>query len=157
MEQFLISFIYTAVSLAIIMPVFLLAERRILKKLLRVLEEKNAQLLETIKDADEMLDELNRLSDYIAELLDGKKNELIKQKDEYVLPIETEVENEIENEVETGIDIEADEGLSFNQEKQLHKEVYELLEKGMSCEEIARKLNRGKGEVQLIIDMKKYY
>lgn len=40
MEQFLISFIYTTVSLAILMPIFIIAERKIIKKLLRVLEEK---------------------------------------------------------------------------------------------------------------------
>ena len=138
MEQFLISFIFTAISFAFIMSGFILVEKKKRKKFLETLDKKKSELLSTIDDAEEMLEELNKFSDYIVNLLEQKKDEV-----EF-----TKVD------VEVAADKYAEDVLP---EKQLHKEVLKLVEQGMSCEEVARVLNRGKGEIQLIIDMKKYY
>lgn len=166
-DQFIVSFIYTTISLIIIMPVFILIERKRRKRFIRVLEEKNSLLLETLADADEMLNELNRLSNYIADLLEEKKNEFNVEADTKTYEADAVKDNEVNEgndkiEKDTAdkseISVSAEKyALGFTQEREIHNIVFELLDRGMSCEEIAKELNRGKGEVQLIIDMKKYY
>jgi tRNA uridine 5-carbamoylmethylation protein Kti12 len=131
MKEFLISFVFTGLSLVILIPGFILIEKKKRSNFLKILDKKELELTSIIDDAEEMLEELTRFSEYIVNVLDKEKDEvdeLTNNKQESLFP-----------------------------EKQLHDDVLELVEQGLGCGEIARKLNRGKGEIQLILDMKKYY
>lgn len=120
MKEFLINFLFTGISLAIIIPVLILAEKTKRDRFLKILDEKQIEVSRTIDDAEDMLQELNKFSEYIVELIDTKKEEVD------VIPVNS-----------------------------MHEEIFMLNEQGLSCEEIAKKLNKGKREIELIINIKK--
>lgn len=97
-------------------------------------------------DADKAIDELNNLSKdvftefdekykellFLYEMLDSKKNDSKKEVQEAVKKAETKMSVMINPKL---------------------KEIMELKNKGMSVSQIARALNMGQGEVQLIINL----
>lgn len=163
------------------------------------LEKKKQELVGIIGDAEQMVEEMNRFSDYIVNQMDFKNEELclsLKKIDEKIKHINLTVNEKetaviqpmekvvngnavdicikpiepptgqssdliIENMELESMDIvylnnrgskAKDKVIPLNSK---YKEVIQLAGRGFSNTEIARRLNMGKGEVQLILDMNK--
>jgi len=136
-----------------------------------------------LEDSNDMVDELNKFSDYIVTTVDEKCTEFKNvMKDAPVIKTlvqEAEVSNKVlkdvsvvDNNNDVAIDIENNlivqednlfsediEPISSSNEAKSnganpkHAEVMRLFESGMNDIEIARTLNMGKGEVQLIVGL----
>jgi len=155
----------------------------------RDLEEKSEvisirnELRELLADSSEMVDELNRFSDYIVTKVDEKYSEymnLIKSVPETKevdarsevtydettaevaaslnIPIFSEVFNiDIKKEeIPFSEDVKPISSMTESKNNNInprHSEVIRLFEEGMSDSEIAKALNMGKGEVQLIVGL----
>jgi hypothetical protein len=165
------------------------------------IDEKKTELLNIIEDAEEMMEELNKLSEYIIEQMDIKNEEMnrgIKKIDERLKQLDVELKESMS--VKTYRPGKVSNGDSFNckgisgstfesfereyknespkndssgtahlhsgiqqiksKEKVIpmkgrYKEVLKLSEDGLNETEIAKKLNIGKGEIQLILGMNK--
>lgn len=140
------------------------------------------ELTGLLEDSNDMVEELNKFSDYIVTTVDEKCNEyrnLMKDAPNFsVSAKENEVKKEIVQEpvvIESKIDIaDAVDDISIlddnsfsediepipaskefknNSVNSKHSEVMRLFESGMSDIEIAKMLNMGKGEVQLIVGL----
>lgn len=152
-------------------------------------EEKKTELINVINDAEQMLTELNKFSDYIVSKIDEKNGEIfssIEVIESKISKMKDYQENMIIEEspfsINSGIDYKsntiksdliienikkvnttADIDISKNDtehssknEKVIplrnrHKEVVLLSKNGLNDTEIAKKLNMGKGEIQLIL------
>jgi len=159
------------------------------------MDEKKAELLNLIRDAEIMVEELNKFSDYIITVIEEKNSEMdskFSEADKLINTIKNEMasfsnlQKEIEGDVNSiDIDptlqednsIEKNETININSDEDLtasnsnskddsspsksndkvvalnskHNEVLMLAQKGFNETEIARKLNMGKGEIQLIL------
>ncbi|MEN8905495.1 MAG: hypothetical protein ABF289_06000 [Clostridiales bacterium] len=149
----------------------------------KVIDSKKNDLVEIIEDADIMVEELNKFSDYIVTEFDKREKKL----GEYFMNVDVAIsekgvlENEIlkngtdnrvfnKNDVTTKTNTNIkqkninntqikinNEKISVN-EKVIHlntryKKVLDFKNKGLTQIEIAKQLNIGKGEVKLIFDM----
>lgn len=128
---------------------------------LRVEEEKN-ELIKVVADSEQMLEELNRFSDYVINQVEKKSSQLealLHQCDETLSKPVAEVQRVNSVEVKEAVAPAAPDQMMGSEQRKSeaqnnrHKEVLELIEKGMSDAEIAKALNMGKGEVQLILGM----
>lgn len=197
MSGFYVSLIFVGIMLVTVSLVLIFLDRKNIFVFRKNMEETKRELVEIINDAEQMIDELNRFSDYIVTQMDLKSDELnrnIKEAEnrirdlcakadqtiesavpEQVLqPAATEPEQQQEAEgiiapstVNTAASAAAaysrgnakaeharkrDKIIPFNSR---YAEVLRLSGEGMKELDIAKNLNMGKGEVELIIGLRK--
>lgn len=214
MNQFYVSMIFFGIILIIFSLVWVVLDKKKVFTFVRHLDEKKQELVEIINDAEQMIEELNKFSDYIVTQIDLKNEELwtnlrkagdeIKDMNsrtqsvsilinETVADVKKEINSNREMPIavnwgspETSIrpqepffNYDSDliiENMNFenagvnttavpknsmrNTEKVIPinnkcREVLRLSESGFSNLEIAKKLNTGKGEIELILGLGK--
>lgn len=223
MNGFYISMIFLGILLVIISLLFVLLDKKKGFNFIKSFDEKKRELTEIINDAEQMIEELNRFSDYVVNQMDLKNEELnknlkaaedkvhmiserissFKNGAEFIqqetvekqnnllqpaartIPIAESSETEISDIKITGIYNQADFAvnggtlstaetavaaytkvdahlLTSNRRREKivpfnnkYSEVLRLSKEGMQNLEIARNLNMGKGEVELIIGLRK--
>ncbi len=215
MSGFYVSLIFIGILLSVISLVLILIDKKNIFMFRRTFDDKKQELVDIINDAEQMIDELNRFSDYIVSQIDVKNEELnvnitaaeeriraleeragaivgsiravdVKIEDhgvstavqsskvsESVRAVESEAEITVEQVLpsvavnESGRAAAAygrsaagtssllkkkDKVIPFNNK---YSEVLRLSKEGMEDLEIAKSLNMGKGEVELIIGLKR--
>lgn len=144
-----------------------------------LLEKKEDNLIKTINEADDAIEQLNDISKqiflqqeekyqellYLYEIIEQKKKELtdiseasLKNKENMAVKLDKEIEEQDilelkENIIEKKSEKKSDKNI--NEIISKYDEIFELSRQGLSIVEIARKLNMGQGEVGLILDFKK--
>ncbi len=200
MNGFYASLIFLGILLILVSLISIFLDKRKVFGFIKGFDEKKQELTEIISDAEQMIEELNRFSDYIVNQMDLKNEELNKNLWEAeervqaikerigsvgisaaaVPPAQTAVmESGIAYAVNsTGIktihvntaDTETA-AYSRNEDQKLpaankkkekvipfnnrYSEVLRLADEGLGSLEIAQKLHMGKGEVELIIGLRK--
>lgn len=204
MNGFYVSLVFLGILIVLFSLICIFLDKKKIFDSTKNYEEKKQQLIEIINDAEQMIDEMNKFSDYIVNRMDLKNDELNKNlqfaeeklnalsnraKIIYDKTKETAIG---ENEVECGLtDMEAVSSekpeimdtvrVSYpaaaavngstagfentfiplrRREKVIpinnkYSEVSRLSQEGMQSLEIARRLNIGKGEVELILGLRK--
>ncbi|MDP4182054.1 MAG: hypothetical protein Q8942_13320 [Bacillota bacterium] len=185
MIQFYISVIFIGIVLIIISFIWILYDRKKTFDYTKGVDDKKAELLSIMKDAEEMLDELNKLSGYIADEMEVKNSELksvsdlVDEKIKEINSLTAEIneakkyinENKVKENVREVIGIQAMQLKNFTEEINTEKnakskvksisangrcgEVIKLSQSGLGETEIAKKLSMGKGEIQLILGLGK--
>lgn len=195
MVGFYSSIIFIGIILIVVSLIWILFDKKeALDTELRI-DEKKAELLKIISDAEIMLEELNKISDYVVTRIEEKNNEMdlkfieaeklidtlrnemaslnplqeevVKDslnlninhkltKTDEIPKVETAKENTDEDLEGLNKDIKEDTSASIIEDNVVsinskHDEVIMLAKKGLNETEIARKLNIGKGEIQLIL------
>ncbi|AEV68535.1 DUF6115 domain-containing protein [Acetivibrio clariflavus] len=195
MVGFYSSIIFIGIVLIVVSIVWIMYDKKEAYDMELRMDEKKAELLKIISDAEEMVEELNKFSDYVITRVEEKNSEMdlkfakaekllenLKreigavsnfQKKEaldsnsvdlnpMVLNDESMDENNSVNvndneEIAVSkMEAEDDKSMSKSDEKVVtlnskHNEVLMLAKKGLNETEIAKKLNMGKGEIQLIL------
>lgn len=201
MNQFYVSIVFLGILLVVISLVWIVYDRKKSYDYTNLLDGKKAELAGIINDAEQMVEELNRFSDYIVTQMDLKNEELcnnLKCIDEKVKQISATVRENLD--IKTfQVDKAVNSGsVDFNMKSELpkhnsdliienlnydnpsvvynqnqgyktyaktkekviplnskYKEVVSLAQNGLGDTEIAKRLNMGKGEIQLILEMHK--
>lgn len=122
------------------------------------IDESIKEIKKTIDQADLAIDDLNLLSEQVFKRFDEKQKQLL-------FLYETIEKKKSQT---SGIDIKIDEKLpldntykkqainkNFESAHPMASKIKELLEQGMSVSDIAKALDMGKGEVELIINLRK--
>ena len=130
--------------------------KRWMKEQIKVLESKKSELDELINSSSDMVNELNNISDYVAELIGNKKEELsdiVKTADEKIAECrdlfeQTKKENIVEF---------PNKNISKKVAHSRKAEIEKLYNEGYSVSEIARELNVGKGEIELMLGITERY
>jgi ATP/maltotriose-dependent transcriptional regulator MalT len=167
MEQFYPGFMIIGVLLIIISLTWFIINKKKLNYFMSLLEKKKDELSGIISDAEQMIEELNRFSDYVVTQIDlkneqlwnnfNKLDKLVKQKTDHLV-------KELQRFPDVGMAL--DSSSSFQevstenkaQEKIIpfnnrYRDIVNLANKGLTDTEIARKLKMGKGEIQLILEI----
>lgn len=181
MNSFFSGLVTIGICLIIVSIVMVMLDRK------RDLDEKNEivslknELRELLEDSSDMVDELNRFSDYIVNKVDEKCsefNKIMSDSNVTIKPLNEEVskaksvQDNSEHVYKTVEELEKseflDDEIAFSDEiqpispkpeesttskNQKHDEVMKLFEAGMTDSDIAKALNMGKGEVQLIVGL----
>lgn len=182
MNQFYVSIIFIGIIIITISFIWIILDKRREESSTKLLDDKREQVVLAINDAEEIVLEMDKFADYIAEKIDedGKKIDLlIKAADERigilskcmgdVMPIPAvpntisiEKKEEIEaswiNESEEKVILEIAGQATQSMGKVIpiksrYSEVLNLWNNGVSEMEIAKKLKMGKGEIQLIVGL----
>jgi hypothetical protein len=85
MSQFYVSFIFIGIALVVFSLTLILLDKKKAFNFLKNYEEKKQELIDIINDAEQMIEELNKFSDYIVTQMDFKNEELsnnLKKADE---------------------------------------------------------------------------
>lgn len=215
MSGFYVSLIFVGILLVLISIILILIDKKNVFIFRKTFDDKKQELVEIINDAEQMIDELNRFSDYIVSQIDAKNEELnvsikgaekkisaLKNKataisktinatsrkaikddsDDTVIETKNSMAGEAtkaQRQSDTGsvlpqkalnnpvaaveaysrsktmpsktIKNRGDKVIPFNSK---HSEVLRLSKQGMEGTEIAKSLNMGKGEVELIIGLR---
>jgi DNA-binding NarL/FixJ family response regulator len=146
-------------------------------------EQKNADLVTTVQEADDAIEQLNSLSNHIFEkqeqkyqellylyqMIDEKKQELLDiQKDTVNLNVKKntlEDDNSIEiQELEKGM-VDSSASMKFDElgkskdevstKMTKNEQILRLKDQGLSVTQIAKQLNIGQGEVSLVLELKR--
>jgi hypothetical protein len=88
-EGFYVSIIFIGVILVIISLIWIAYDRKKGLDYVQKLEQKKEELVGIIRDAEQMVDELNRFSDYIVTRMDEKSGELFQ----YMKAAETQIDS----------------------------------------------------------------
>lgn len=148
--------------------------KRFLKKHIELIEEKSRELEEAIDNADMMLNELNNISDYVVsrteesqklfmdaaenlkqkiiqcqELLDSIHKDYAENSEK---PVADSKGNENNKQANNNIYMSLSKNHDMNSSDSIAQKMYQ---EGMSVREIARELNRGQGEIELLLGIKK--
>jgi ATP/maltotriose-dependent transcriptional regulator MalT len=180
MNQFYVSIIFLGITLIVISLVWIAYDRKKSYDYTDMLDSKKKELVGIISDAEQMVEELNKFSDYVVTQMDIKNAELntnLKVMEEKIRNINERVLESFDMKAVQGVQAALqsdrvvngspvgfgsplnktgrarDKVVSINQR---HNEVMVLAENGISDTEIARRLNIGKGEVQLILGVNKF-
>ncbi len=210
MNGFYVSLIFIGILLSIISIILILIDKKNFFVFNKTFDDKKQELAEIINDAEQMIDELNRFSDYIVSQIDVKSEELnahIKAAESKITALEEragaiidskrlidvkisdtvkKVQADRSEETANAIDkgdaamilpaaavnppekvaaayvsrtgasaaskSRKDKVIPFSSK---YSEVLRLSNEGMEGTEIAKSLNMGKGEVELIIGLKR--
>lgn len=200
MNGFYASLIFFGILLILVSLISIFLDKRKVFNFIKGFDKKKQELTEIISDAEQMIEELNRFSDYIVNQMDLKNEELnknlieaeervriIKEKivaagiPEATVPIsqtavmETEVAYAVNSTEINAIHVNTSESVAAAYNKyEDHKpsaaikkkekvipfnsrysEVLKLAGEGLGSLEIAQRLHMGKGEVELIIGLRK--
>lgn len=199
MNQFYVSFIFLGIVLIVFSLILILLDKKKVFSFVGKYEEKKKELVDIINDAEQMIEELNKFSDYIVTQMDFKNEELslnLRKADEQVKNLAQKAHDSFitseEAQKAAESDFKADQIIGgeiaqetdlvvngnnngpvtrysdtlFNSQKiqagksekviplnTRHIEVLRLYKTGLDEIEIARKLNMGKGEVKLILEL----
>ena len=85
MNQFYVSFIFIGIALVVFSLTLILLDKKKAFNFLKNFDEKKQELIDIINDAEQMIEELNKFSDYIVTQMDFKNEELsnnLKKADE---------------------------------------------------------------------------
>ncbi|MDQ2085864.1 hypothetical protein RBH29_05360 [Herbivorax sp. ANBcel31] len=184
MTGFYVSIMFMGILLMVISLVWIAFDKKKYLDSENVLEEKKEMLVSVISDAEQMIEELNNLSDYVVSNISEKRQEVIdtiekadkKIKEIKEEKISTKVDGTYFSEANKSpidnkntvfrniLSEEKDVAKSFAKSKvekkvvsinNRHKEVIDLSQSGLNETQIAKKLNMGKGEIQLILGINK--
>jgi len=121
-----------------------------MKVQINILERKKEELDELINSSSDMVNELNNVSDYVANMMSLKTeelNEAVKSVDEKLAECRSMFEkSEKENIVDFPV-----KNISAAVTHSRKDEIEALYNEGYSVSEIARELNVGKGEIELML------
>jgi DNA-binding NarL/FixJ family response regulator len=202
LNNFYVSIIFLGITLILISLVWIAYDKKKSDDYTKTLSEKKEELIEIISDADQMVEEMNKFSDYIATQMELKNEELcsnLKAVEDKLKQISVRVHESVDvkpipvekvvNGAPIGVYMKTksavfEQSSDLNIENQMfehsnispynqnqrqqykikdnviplngrHKEVLNLYENGLNETEIAKRLNMGKGEVQLILGVNK--
>jgi hypothetical protein len=173
MNRFYISIIVIGIVIEIISFIWIIIDKKRRIDLKKVVDSKKEDLVEIIEDADVMVEELNKFSDYIVSEIDirEKKLEKIFNKTDKIINAQESTSEKYKNGTygntelsykylldKTQMNINNIKKKNNNNNNVIHlnpkyRDVLDLKNSGMGIEDIAKKLNIGKGEVKLIINM----
>ncbi len=157
----------TSAMIALLFSVWAALERKRLKNHILKLESREESLSLILEDAGQMVDEMNRFSDYIVTQLDLKNKELwdsIKKFEEKMQKYSLNIKDlnseldRINNKIECS-SLLANKVYNNSKSRKVipmnrrYSEALELAKNGMDVTEIAKKLNMGKGEIQLVLGL----
>ncbi|NLP13452.1 MAG: hypothetical protein GX383_02995 [Clostridium sp.] len=175
MTGFYASIMFIGILLILISLIWIAYDKKKCLEDEKRIDEKKEELLKIISDAELMIDELNRVSDYVVSEVEKKSKEVqnaVESMNKKVKNISQE-NNVLIKDNEFGIErLPKGGGYAFNAEPPIikshkkidekviavnskHKEVIALAQKGLNETEIAKKLSMGKGEIQLILGVNK--
>ena len=127
-----------------------------MKVQIKILENKKTELEEMITSSNDMVNELNNISDYVATMISSKTEELngaVKSVDEKL----EECRMLFAQEKPTKVVEFPTKNISANVMHSRKSEIEELYNEGYSVQDIARELNVGKGEIELILGITERY
>ncbi|MGI6778685.1 MAG: DUF6115 domain-containing protein [Acetivibrionales bacterium] len=162
MNQFYSSISIIGITLIILSLLWIVIDRKKSDNYEKRLDRKKYELSAIITDAEEMIEELNKFSEYIVTQIDMKNEELLKS----LKNIEERLESLNEKSYNQNDRREPEQGISPKQSQTLESDkvipidgrfrrVLALAQDGLSHTEIAKNLNMGKGEIQLILGINK--
>lgn len=182
--NFYISMIFWGITLVIAALMWIFFDRKREEDYSKKLEAKKEELIGVINDAEQMIEEMNRFSDYVVSQMDAKSSELSLTPDrlekklggaerERVMEapaaeaeaLDTDIGRECAAKAEPAEIGEIREPAAVQQNpgprtghhvislSGRHREVLQMHDRGMDETEIARELNVGKGEIQLILEL----
>lgn len=145
---------------------YFVTTRRWINRKIKQIEDKKEELLEIIDSSSNMIDELNNLSDYIVNQIDEKNMQLstIYREVEEKLKKYDHITKEIKNpganpkiiiEQKTGTKEHAQESGKGLDKSTIYHKILDLSNQGVNVNDIAKQLNIGKGEIQLILGINK--
>lgn len=178
MENFYVSIIFLGITLILFSLVWTLLDRKKAYVQSIQISRSKDELVEIINDADQMIVELNRYSDYIVSLIEAKQekiSEFLKNIEEKLVELEARTKLAVGQDFEPAkkavkgrgkeVNLHGSESTTGNpgpgENKPSYKviplnsrygEVIKLADQGYSDTEIAKKLGMGKGEIRLVID-----
>ena len=174
MAVFFTCIILVGSGLTLFALILMLFEKRRLHDYRNDLREKKDDLIKVIEDAEELISEMNRFSDYTVTQIEKKNDELLKSITQADLKIEM-ISSVVANEDFLDLPIvydedsvmqileeeksESDEVLATPRKGKVltfdlkRREIIKLSKSGLDSTEIARLLNCGKGEIDLIARM----
>jgi len=201
MIQFYVSIIIFGIFLILVSFVWIVYDSKKSSDLLKQLDDKKEDLVGIISDAEQMVDEMNKFSDYIVTQMEIKNEELnnnLKSMEDRLKKINNKVEirNEVKDVQKERIVTGDTHDIKYNLDKDVlnynsdliienynyenpnmiytqtnriqskardkvipmkskYSEVLMLSRNGFSDTEIAKRMNIGKGEIQLILEMNK--
>ena len=121
-----------------------------MKVQIKILESKKAELDELINSSSDMVNELNNVSDYVAGII-GNKTEELKEAVRMVDEKLEECRKAFNQEERENIVSFPTTNISNAVTHSRKQEIEELYNNGYSVSEIARELNVGKGEIELML------
>lgn len=171
MAAFFVCIILIGSGITIFALILLLAEKHRLHDYRIDIKDKKNDLIKVIEDAEDLISEMNRYSDYVVTQIEDKHNALSKSIEDADLKIEfmnslsnvktldyispsydeASVEKIIEEEqlepAKSTNAVKKGKVLTFDLKR---REIIKLAKSGLDSTEIARRLNCGKGEIELI-------
>ena len=172
MEIFYICIILVGIFLVCFALLWMVVEKKKARDYRLDIDERRYELQQIIEDADQLLTELNNFSSYIVSRLEEKQQSI----EEFINKVDEKIElfNQIEGRADMISQVEsieepAPETVDTSEEDYINalheqkgklitlderkREIIKLYKKGISSTEIARMLNMGKGEIELISRM----
>lgn len=172
MEIFYICVILVGIFIVCFAMVWMVYEKKKARDYRIDIDERRYELQQMIEDAEQLLTELNNFSSYIVDRLEEKQQNV----EEFISKVDKKIEmfSQIEGKVDVIAPVEsfeepAKENSTTSEEDytdtfpkkkgklisldDTKREVIKLYKKGISSTEIARMLNMGKGEIELISRM----
>lgn len=168
MEIFYICIILVGIFLVCFALIWMVVEKKRNHDYRLDIDERRFELQQAIEDADQLLTELNNFSSYIVNRMEEKQQtledilyqveerlELIKQNKPVSSPVNISKAREINDisEQDTYISTSSENKGKLIPLDDRKREVIKLHNKGVSSTEIAKMLNMGKGEIELISRM----
>ena len=180
MAVFFACIILIGIGITILSLILMLYEKKKLHDYRIDLKNKKDQLINVIEDAEELIDEMNRFSDYAVTQIEEKNNTLLDtiskadlriQKldslsgEDIILNVPEPVLAAVYDEASITRILEEDNPNNYNKKSDhqnkgkvltfdiKRREIIKLAKAGMDSTEIARILNCGKGEIELIARM----
>jgi len=130
-----------------------------MKVQIKILEKKKEELDELINSSSDMVNELNNVSDYVAGLIGSRTEELnqaVKTVDEKLAECRMMFEQFEFKEQEKIVEFPS-KNISDVVTHSRKNDIEELYNSGYSVSEIARELNIGKGEIELMLGITERY
>lgn len=174
MNQLYVSLIFLGIVLVLFSLIWIIYDRKRSHNYEKRLDEKKEELIGVIDDAGNMIEEMNKFSDYIVNQMDLKSEEMwnnLRMAEKQIEALNRGIQSSIQSIQEIkpvsirkaagGEGINESSGTEArNHEKVIplnskYRNVVNLAERGMNSTDIAKQLNMGKGEVQLILELNK--
>lgn len=172
MNQLYVSLIFLGIVLVLFSLIWIIYDRKRSYNYEKRLDEKKEELIGVIDDAGQMIEEMNKFSDYIVNQMDLKSEEMwnsLRMAERQVEVLNSSIQSSIQSIQETKPvsikKVAGGEGIDENIKTEVrnhekviplnskYRNVVNLAERGMNSTDIAKQLNMGKGEVQLILEL----
>lgn len=172
--NFYVSMIFLGIILVVISMVGILYDKKRSIDFESRIEEKKRELYSIINDAEMMIEEINKFSDYVVSQMETKNQELyttLQSIDQKLKQLNIGECAKNSNNSINAENIEPKEknaacivgkppqSSDYNEKvipiSSKHKEIIKLSQNGMDETQIAKRMNMGKGEIRLILEMHK--